>query len=286
AITAFVGDGAEAYLPNPAGLDLICWPTIGTNPDELRRLIDSDVNVYFSDNLHMKIYWSRKGAIITSANLSDNALSGNKLKEVGILVDSTDIDIERIKSTLTISPVTRKTLSKLDREHNLERKTSHKPEKENRTFLDWFFAPMRTPTWKLGWWDEQMDYSKKSIEIAKKEYGRETPLRAITGKSRDYKEGEWVLQFKLLNNTPANFSWLFVDHKLQVPSSDKKAYDPKYPYEYFQARAKKSYPFILDKKFKESFKSAVRELGGAKIKSMKSLIPEDRLLKLIANRLE
>src|ERR1051325_11165032 len=76
AITAFVGDGAEAYLRKPEGLTLICWPKAGgTNPNALRKLIKLRVQVYFADALHMKLYWTEdKGAIITSANLSTNAL--------------------------------------------------------------------------------------------------------------------------------------------------------------------------------------------------------------------
>lgn len=48
AISAFVGMGADAYLPNPKGLKLICWPKAGgTNPDMLRKLIKRGVEVFF-----------------------------------------------------------------------------------------------------------------------------------------------------------------------------------------------------------------------------------------------
>ena len=72
AISAFVGDGAEAYLPKPKGLQLICWPKAGgTNPNVLRKLMKRGVEVFFADRLHMKTYWSEdRGAVVTSANLS------------------------------------------------------------------------------------------------------------------------------------------------------------------------------------------------------------------------
>src|SRR5436309_13786173 len=60
AISAFVGAGAEAYLPRPSGLRLYCWPKAGgTNPNALRRLMKGGVLVFFVDSLHMKLYWAQ-----------------------------------------------------------------------------------------------------------------------------------------------------------------------------------------------------------------------------------
>ena len=48
-VVAFVGDGAEAYLPHPKGLDLVCCPSpSGTNPNTLRLLRSRGVRVFFS----------------------------------------------------------------------------------------------------------------------------------------------------------------------------------------------------------------------------------------------
>lgn len=74
AVTAFVGDEANAYLSYPQGIELYCWPKAGgTNPAAISDLQTRGVKVYFSDSLHMKLYWSKKGVIITSANLSTNS---------------------------------------------------------------------------------------------------------------------------------------------------------------------------------------------------------------------
>lgn len=60
AISAFVGDGAEAYLPKPKGLELYCWPKeSGTNPETLRRRKRRGADIFFADALHMKVYWSK-----------------------------------------------------------------------------------------------------------------------------------------------------------------------------------------------------------------------------------
>ena len=69
AVSAFVGEGAEMFLPRPKGIELVCWPKVGgTNPNVLRDLIKKGVVVRFSDNLHMKVYWAKgTGVIITSS---------------------------------------------------------------------------------------------------------------------------------------------------------------------------------------------------------------------------
>ena len=83
AVVGFVGDGAEPYLPRPNGIELYCWPKAGgTNPNVLRRLAKKGVRVRFVDSLHMKVYWAAdKGAFVTSANLSTNAMGMGDLKE-------------------------------------------------------------------------------------------------------------------------------------------------------------------------------------------------------------
>jgi hypothetical protein len=77
AVVAFVGEGAEAYLPNPAGLELFCWPKPGnTDPDTLISLMKRGAKVSFVNDLHMKVYWSESnGTILTSANLSTSVFS-------------------------------------------------------------------------------------------------------------------------------------------------------------------------------------------------------------------
>ena len=82
AISAFVGEGAGAFLPYPKGIELICWPQPGgTNPTGVRALMTSGVQVKFADRLHMKVYWAEgKGAVVTSANLSTNALGAGNLR--------------------------------------------------------------------------------------------------------------------------------------------------------------------------------------------------------------
>src|SRR4051812_5854740 len=82
AIVAFVGDGAEASLPRPSGLELYCWPCApGTNPRAIRLLRKLGVDTFFVDRLHTKLYWaSGRGAVVASSNLSTNAYGHGGLK--------------------------------------------------------------------------------------------------------------------------------------------------------------------------------------------------------------
>lgn len=101
AITAFVGDEAHAYLSNPENLELYCWAKAGgTNPIAIRELILRGAKVYFSDSLHMKLYWSNQGVVITSANLSTFALGSGGLKEIGVLLPASSVNIDKIIKSL------------------------------------------------------------------------------------------------------------------------------------------------------------------------------------------
>ena len=98
AISAFVGDGARAFIRKPLGVEIICWPRAGgTNPLELNRLKNAGAHISFADRLHMKVYWAAKrGAIVGSANLSTNALGAGGLKEFGVLLPPGSIDIDEL----------------------------------------------------------------------------------------------------------------------------------------------------------------------------------------------
>ena len=150
AISAFVGMDAISYLPNPKGIMLICWPKEGgTNPDGIRRLIEEEVDVHFCDSMHIKLYWTQKhGAIITSANLSSNAMDTGHLLEFGILLPSRCINIKKLLSSLKIRQAKENEIRTLDVEHDhYYRKKQVKPSTVKQTFLKWYNSKYRK-NWK------------------------------------------------------------------------------------------------------------------------------------------
>ena len=122
-LVAYVGEKAENLL-DFENVNLYCWPQIGaTNPYALAQLKEKGAEIYLVDNLHMKVYWvENRGAIITSANLSRNALKFRGPYEIGIfLEDSKAIKIHSIIKKFgreNVRPLTREELLELQEKHN------------------------------------------------------------------------------------------------------------------------------------------------------------------------
>jgi hypothetical protein len=287
AISAFVGEGAEAYLPKPAGLELICWPKEGgTNPDVLRRLMKRGAKVSFVDSLHMKLYWSEDlGAVLTSANLSTNALGSGNLKEIGILLPSEQIDIERVIESLKKRPLTGLELRRLDRRHKDYAKRNRRAGQRARisSFEEWYKSPFR-PKWKLGWYDSTGTIAKEAKRISKQKYNVSEPKDYLDARRGDYMENDWVLRFNI--KKPSAVDWLFVDFMVKVPETEK-GYDRKYPFQAIQVWTAKKYPpypFRIDQVFKHAFADASTAFGLDRIKCSKTCESPKRLLQLISQR--
>lgn len=286
AISAFVGDGAEAFLRSPKGILLVCWPSpTGTNPRAVRVLMSKGVNVRFSDSLHMKVYWSnRRGAIITSANLSTNALGAGGLKEVGVKLPAGALDIERILSSLRMRPVRRTELDRLDRQRDkyLVRSQTSAPAAQRRdSFRDWFKSPMRK-RWLLGsWGDPNFVLAKSTRDLLKAQEGVTSAYLYLTAGKGRVKEGQWLLHFKLSPSSATMIRWMYADHVIRVPRSDKKAYDPEYPCQVVQVRSPRHYPpppFHIDARFRSALNAAVRQVGKDYIDRLVTLWPSEKLL--------
>jgi hypothetical protein len=284
AISAFVGEGADAYLPNPDGLELICWPKPGgTNPNALRRLMKKGVIVWFADSLHMKVYWTKDlGSVISSANLSRNALGSGNLREVGIRLPPGGIDIERLISSVKRYPATKAHLLKLDRQHKLfaARNPGFNRNSKADSWQDWYFSKYRVQ-WKLGWWDTESSVSKTAKEISEKEFGISDPHDFIAGQIGDYSQGDCILTFFLDNERPTNFKWLHANFNIRVPRSERKGDDQSYPFQAVQVHSQAAYsapPFSIDNRFRVAFSKAIKVFGAETVKSWKSAKPSQRFI--------
>jgi hypothetical protein len=292
AISAFVGKGCQAFLPKLKGLRLICWPRAGgTNPDEIRSLRKKGVLVEFADKVHMKVYWTEdKGAIITSANLSTNAFGWGDLKEVGVLLPSPEVDINKIIGRLKPRAVTPSELSRLDREHDIYI-ARHQSEIDIRrkasSFQDWSndWAKSLSPReWKLGWWDSDLDFPKAAKEVVWSDYRRK-PHDYVSGSHGDYSLGDWILTFRLTGLAVTDLAWLYAEYIVPITISDA-CYDQRFPIAAVQAwPTGKSYetpPFrVHEKKFGRAFDKAIRGFGAGKIKNQASVVPTQQFIGLI-----
>jgi hypothetical protein len=288
AVAAFVGQDAIELLGKARGVEVICWPKGGaTNPDAVRALMQAGAKVFFSDNLHMKLYWSPAGCIIGSANLSANALGNGSLKEIGVLLSGEDVDIDSVLRSVTPRRVTRDALHKLDQEHAIY--TARNPAKgkgpkkpKGLTFGDWMQSPY-PKTWKLGWWDQEAAGSRVAKAQSKSQYGVPDPKDFIGARKGQFAEGDWALSFRLGDKGAGQCRWMRVDFAIRVPQNDP-AYNSNWPYEAVQVFPLKRYglpPFRLDKAFQKAFGKAIASCGSTAIRRIRSLRPSEKLLGLI-----
>ena len=287
AITAFVGEGAGAFLPKPEGIELICWPQPGgTNPDAVRYLIASGVRVRFADGLHMKIYWAEgKGAVVTSANLSANALGAGNLREAGVLLPARTVDVDRIIGSIHPRPVSGAELHRLDKVHRRFHTGKWRPfvQAPARTFREWYKEPARS-RWKLGWWNSGGQVSKAARQVSTERYGVRSPHTFIGCTQRQYSDYDYILTFYSQGESISNIEWMYVYFRVKVSRSDKRAYSYGYPYQAVQVSTPKYCPpppFVASGEFKRAFRRALRAYGLRKLTDRDVTKPPARLVDLI-----
>lgn len=283
ALVAYVGDGAGSFLPRPKGLRLVCCADgHATDPDELRRLMASGVRVEFSDRLHMKLYWSRLGAVVASANLSKGGLGGG-LRELGVLLEPGTVDIERLLQAAKPRRPTTKEMHRLDREHGGRTRPGPKPSTRRTTFGDWLRQPHRR-LWKLGWWDKPGSVSSSTRALCEKLFGVKDVDEFLQCQKDDYNKHDWVLRFWTGGGSVGSLDWMFVDHVARNPKPDT----PEYPYEAVQLYPLRNYgepPFdCRERRFREAFKAAAQRYGVKRIESLVSARVPPSFLRLLRQR--
>lgn len=230
AIVAFVGSNAIEYIPNKDNLTIYCWPHPGaTSPNALRQLLQKGVKVFFSDNMHKKIYWAQgRGTIIASANLTDNALSGDVLQESGVFISSNDFDIDKEISNLkNIRPAKNEEIDQLERKARTTE--SFFPTRKNKiiSFREFMKFSSKSPIKLLTFSEKRSTESRNEIrENIKSEKKNKTITifndNDVEQENVDFFEaGDIVLQIqtfcdkknneKIHGKTKSPLTWLFVD---------------------------------------------------------------------------
>lgn len=288
AVVAFVGLDAETYLGKDLRRTAIyCWPKAGgTNPYAIQDLLNKyECKVYFVDKLHMKIFWSQdRGCVIGSANLTNNALGQDGLKEAGVYFpNSSSVDIDKIIGAINARPATAAEIARLISAHKKYYSknmivTGHAAKK--RTFFDWCASRPRE-TWKLGWYQDEIEFSKIANEIARKEYSLSEPYEFMRGKKGNFEQDDWILMYKVTKKgkiLPGSIGWLYAERMINTKE------DKVWPYEVIQFRPTKNYstpPFSIDAKFRKAFKSAGESIGVEYMKPDASCVPPEILIKKI-----
>lgn len=289
ALVAYIGQDYADYLPSPRGVDVVCNPTPGATSviavDGLRK---AGALVRFSDKLHMKVYWSKaRGCVITSANLSKNALGVRGLKEAGVWLEPNGVDIDKLVKEAQPYVATNSSIERLRiEEERYERALASIGRREADNgfqYLDWCgLSPVARTPWKLGSYNGDDSVADAARKRLKDEFNRDEP-KNYHGVSRKGSvcEGDWLLQFEYdyeKGKVIGDPDWMFVDFVVPFgrPGSD--------PFQAIQVHETSSYerpPFRLTVQFKNAFSAAVKERSLAE----GSMSPSNLLLRDIANRL-
>lgn len=263
-VVAFVGIGAEQYILrrglNATRLKIICWDKEGcTSPEAIRTLQERGAKVHFAKNLHMKLYWAEgRGAVIGSANLSNNGLGDNGLAELAVRVKADEIDIRAILKDIESRSVNDALLADLFQRTAEYRRRNNGADvfeahsKPKILFEDWL--KRRQPSWKF---------------FAYREYFDSDPVAPVqqAGISfadvEDYWSGvqwhtavsEWSLQVDM---NDGDIQWAMADHQIRMKRNDPHREPPAETHYAVQITKKPGIPpFKITKKFREAVKQFV-----------------------------
>jgi hypothetical protein len=284
-ISAFVGAGSEIYFPKPKNIKLICWPQPGsTNPNTIRELMKRGVNVYFANKMHIKLYWtSDKGSVITSANLSSNALGSGGQIELGVLLPPGLIDINKVITNIKPKKVTESELYKLETAHHEFLK--HNPKSNirstiDRSYIQWIES--QTPEkWKFEVWEvANIKLSTNAQNLLLEEYGSPKCEEWMSANKDEIIENEWILCLRETTKRLGNAKWMFAHHVVRVPIKERKSKNYGFPYQVLQVSPIRLYekpPFSLNgkriqKAIKKAYRDTEQENGKPKKKFLNSIL--------------
>ncbi len=291
-IVAYIGVDYAKFLPNPRGIEIVCSPTPGaTSAEAVQKLIAAGARVWFSDRLHMKVYWAQKiGCLITSANLSDNALGMNGLKEMGILVDAAMVDIDRLLKEAKPYPAKKK-LEWLRKEGEKVKlamaKAGRRVLYDPKGYVDWYTdSPKVRKAWKFVWCEGDAKPSEAAREFVSKNFDRSGPWDWLNvDKHHQVRKGDWLLCITWTKGQARRPSWVYVDRVVPVRKSEQGVYEEDFPFQAFQAEEPIRYdapPFRLGHKFARALTKAIEKVGVEKMGKSNYATPPRALLDALA----
>jgi len=280
-VVAFVGDGAEAYLGKPKGINLICWPNpSSTNPKTLRSLIKKGVKLQFCDKLHMKIYSSEKeGTVITSANLTTNALGIGNLKEAGVYLRPDEFQIKNILDSIHPRTPKQEDFEKLDVGYQVNLKNGNSHKEADEDFLQWYTDPFRSK-FKIAVYNiTDEPYAKEETEEAMK-VGYKVPEDSFHCDKDGFKVGDWIISIEVINTkmVKASFDWMQVDAIVKVNEKTDLKYRA---LQLWKLKTKKP-PFRLSRKLKDAIFSICNKIGIDELNDRSnSYVSEDTIRRIV-----
>lgn len=259
-VSGFIGSNILKKLKiKPEGLKVYCWDhPICTNPKAIREMLDSNVEVFFVNNLHSKIYLNQKSFVITSANFSLSGFGYNRQKEIGLLCDRNEdlFNVEElIKSFGKFRKVGQKEIDLFESKFNFSQNKKEFPNEDNGkipTYVEWFESKNRKP-WKFEYFTGYQDFLKNSV----KNDGSK-PNNWIYVKENNFAKNDLILSIKVTTNLDQvikyhSFDWIFAE-KIVINGDYIQATQ----YSKFN-ELKDSIPFKINKKFLDAIYDVLNE---------------------------
>ena len=234
----------------------------------------------------MKLYWSKKGVVITSANLSTYALGSGGLKEIGVLLPASSVNITKIIQSISARNAEDDEITDLEREHKKIRRTN--PDLSNKSttkhsFKKWYELKNQGNKWKLGfYYPVNVRLSKKGGEVLEKEHGSKLYNDIMEIHDNVYKQDDWILCYEFDGKKPIDIGWLYAHHIIKVPRRYKDKI--RYRYQIIQVNKLKAYdqkPFEINAAFKRVFAYAHKEYYKGDTDKMGEVVPSEELFSFI-----
>ena len=284
---AYIGIDWRAFIPDTSDLEaVIVSPTLGSNPKAILTLEKAIGwnKLLFINELHAKIYLGQESAVVGSANLTKNGLSGQSLIELCVKINS-ETDVRKIGNILD-------DLKKRaqDQYPTTETKKARIKELEriwNAAFVNEIFPPPPPPP---GEQDQFADFELLAedhfyvvwYQPADCEYSDEVKALEKSVMVDDIhfaqpdkvEKNKWVLVWQITNSLKPHKSihphWLYI-HDIFEGGIVEEGYEyPKCAIQRSDMRIP-SPPFEITKELESAFKNAVIENGIAEY-----LIQDDR----------
>lgn len=260
AIAPYVSSHALTVLAAPKGLRLICKLDPKTDADTLRTLRKRGVRLEHAIALHMKVYHSAAGCVITSANLSRNALTRTPLKEAGAYFPPGRVDIERFIAECRPQAITSTDLRALKRSNQTvpPGDRDHSQPRERVTYAEWFADRESRELWRMGWWNEPgRGVAKAARDQSLHEYGL-PPYDYLNLGSKQGQKGDWYLTFRLPRVLKVH--WLLAQVHVKSYKDDPN-HDKEYPFVACQVWKPKDLepPFQVDPPLVQALRATVKQ---------------------------
>ena len=273
---AYIGIDWRDFIPDSTVLkNVIVSPTLGTNPKAILSLTKEIGwnKIFFLNELHAKIFLGHKSAVVGSANLTQNGLSGQALIELCVEINS-DTGLQKITNIINDLkkraenqyPTTeskKKQIKELERTWNTaiaNRVIPKKHQKPNH-FEDFEF--LTEDHFYVLWYqpcDCEYSYDVKAVESV-------MVYDIHFAKSDKVKNDKWALVWRITNKSKPHKSfsprWLYI-HDLFEEGIVDEGYE--YPKVAIQRSDKEipPPPFEITKEVESAFKSTVIQKDIAK----------------------